>query len=426
MRILIKIHYNLYKKTPVKCDVLVAGGGPAGIAAAIAATRAGCRVVLLEKYGSLGGLASNGNVGTICGLYLPSMIDNAQSVCGGFAREFAEEISMHSGAKPVHAAEGLYVLPYDPWHFQRAADNLVRRAAGISVVLHGTLVSVDAGGSKVREVSALVWDRCVSFRPSCVVDCTGEATVLYMAGVIVDEDSENQAAAVIFSLDTFMHMEGRENSLALLRDIHRAVREKQLTPPCGAVSVVPCAGKYNGFRLKVNLPYEASTDMHKLSELELRARDIIDELSCFLKAKITQMPVQVGVRSGRRARGRSILTEDDILNCRKYQDGVACGAWPIEEWGLDIRPRMTYTPENEYYEIPIGCLIPESINNVFVAGRCISATARAIASARVIGISLCTGWAAGKAAAFQAMNRPLSSAVKEIREEQGGGRGHGS
>ncbi len=409
-------------ETPIHCDVLVVGGGPAGIAASIAAERAGCRVVLLEKYGFPGGLATAGMAGTICGLYLRDTSNNIQFVSGGFAREWAEELSLRSGIKPLHVADGLHVLPYDSWDFLRTADRIIRRAGGITMALHGTVVSVDTGGAKIKSVRALVWDRYVSLKPSCVVDCTGEATVLYMAGTSVEEDTECQAAAVIFSPDDRMPPRDSKSRLALLRDITRGVRENKLSSDCEAVSFIP-SGSLNRLSLKVNLPYDESKDWDKLTGLELRARDVIDEISSFLKTGQSRLPVQVGVRSGRRARGRALLTEDDILSSRKYPDGVACGAWPMEEWGSDIRPRMTYAPEREFYEIPIGCLIPESFDNVFVAGRCISASSRAIASARVIGISLCTGWAAGKAAAFQSMNRPLSSAVKEIREEQvrGGG-----
>ena len=291
------------------------------------------------------------------------------------------------------------------------------------MALHGTMVSVDTEGCKVREVSALIRDRYVSFRPSCVVDCTGDASVLYMAGAAVEEETGGQAAAVVFTLDTLQRVTDRESRLALLRDIQRAVRDKQLSSPCGAVSLIP-SDSLKKLSLKVNLPYDSSNDWNMLTELEIRARDVMEELSLFLKTGLSRLPVQVGVRSGRRTRGRAVLIEEDILNCRKYPDGVACGAWPIEEWGQDIRPVMTYIPEREYYEIPIGCLIPESHDNVFAAGRCISASAKAIASARVIGTSLCTGWAAGRAAAFHVMNRPLSSAVKDLREEQVRGRGY--
>src|SRR3990172_5364178 len=89
----------------IKCDVLVVGGGPAGIAASIAAARAGCRVVLLEKYGFLGGPAYAGMAGTICGLYLRDSSNNVQYVSGGFARGGGEEISKPPRAKPMHVAE---------------------------------------------------------------------------------------------------------------------------------------------------------------------------------------------------------------------------------------------------------------------------------------------------------------------------------
>lgn len=415
----------MYGKDPsIKCDVLVIGGGTAGIAASISAERAGCRVLLLEKYGFLGGIATAGMAGTMCGLYLRDTNHNVEQVCGGFAREWADEISKRSDIKPVHMAEGLYVLPYDPWDFQRTADRLIRRAAGVTMALHSTVISVDIEGCNVREVRALIRNRYVSFRPSCVVDCTGDASVLYVAGAPVDEETGVQAAAVVFSLDTFKRAKDRESRLDVLRDIQRAVRDKQLSTACEAVSLIP-SDSLNNLRLKVNLPYDSSNDWNKLTELELRSRDVMEELSFFFKAGLSRLPVEVGVRNGRRARGRETLTEEDILECRKFPDGVACGAWPMEEWGRDIRPRMTYPPEKGYYEIPIGCLIPESLDNVFVAGRCISTSAKAIASARVIGVTLCTGWAAGKAAAFQAMNKPLSVAVKELRDEQVRGRGHG-
>ncbi len=406
-------------KTSVKCDVLVVGGGPAGIAASIAAARAGSSVVLLEKYGFLGGLAAAGMVGTICGLYLRDKSLNVKYVCGGFAREWAEEL-VRSGSKPVHVADGLHVLPYDPWKLQQTADFFVRQAGRINLVLHGTLTSVDVGPGKVAEVKALVWGRMVSFRPLCVVDCTGEATVFHMSGAKTEEDNNTQAAAAIFSMDNVD--DSQQGRLSIMRDIRRAVKEGRLSPACEAVSFIPSEGNENRIYLKVNLP-QLSSDWNRLTGLELRAHGVIGELDRFLgcilkEARLSRIPAQVGVRSGRRGQGKAVLTEEDVLNCRKFPDGVACGAWPMEEWGRDVRPRMTYMPEKEYYEIPLGCLLSDSLQNLFMAGRCMSASARAMASARVIGTSLSTGWASGKAAAFQSKNRPLSAAVKELREEQ--------
>lgn len=406
------------KEISVKCDVLVVGGGPAGIAAAVSAARAGSRVVLMERYGFLGGLASSAMVGTICGLYIRDKGGKAEYVSGGFLREWAEDLRSHSGLKPLHVTEGLHVLPYDPWEFKRAAERKILEMDRISLVLHGALISADVERKMVRQVKAMVWDQIVSFMPLSVVDCTGEASVLYMSGAALDEDINGQSAGAIFSIDGRQVSGDRNAQLSLLRDIQRGVAEKKLSPACNGVSIVPSGISGNMTTLKVNLPYADYQDWTKMTGLELRSHDVIDELCRFLKVEVICHPVQVGIRSGRRARGRDVLTEEDVLNGRKRPDGVACGSWPIEEWSEDIRPKMSYMQEGEHYEIPIGCLLPESLDNVFMAGRCISASSRAIASARVIGTSICTGWAAGKAAAFQANDRPLSAAVKELREEQ--------
>jgi hypothetical protein len=89
----------------------------------------------------------------------------------------------------------------------------------------------------------------------------------------------------------------------------------------------------------------------------------------------------------------------------------------MERWTKSPKPEMTYFAEREYYNIPLDCLRPVELDNVFVAGRCFSATTGAMTSARVIGTALATGWAAGTAAAFQVMGRPLDDAVTAIRRQ---------
>ncbi|HEV2318711.1 MAG TPA: FAD-dependent oxidoreductase, partial [Verrucomicrobiae bacterium] len=102
-------------KSHLSCDVLVIGGGAAGIGAATAAGRAGAQTILLERYGFLGGLASAAWVGTICGLYLRDTTGTeAVPVSGGFPQDFASRVQKHSGATPLCADSGLWVLPYHP------------------------------------------------------------------------------------------------------------------------------------------------------------------------------------------------------------------------------------------------------------------------------------------------------------------------
>src|ERR1700722_14122189 len=126
--------------TTLSCDVLVIGGGAAGIAAATAAGRAGAQTILLERYGFLGGLASAAWVGTICGLYLRDTTGReAVPVSGGFPQEFASRLQTASGAKPLRVDAGLWVLPYQPPDFARVADAMVGETKNVTVILHATV-----------------------------------------------------------------------------------------------------------------------------------------------------------------------------------------------------------------------------------------------------------------------------------------------
>jgi hypothetical protein len=123
------------------------------------------------------------------------------------------------------------------------------------------------------------------------------------------------------------------------------------------------------------------------------------------------------VRSGRRLLGRTRLADDDVLGARKSPLGIARGCWPMERWGNGPKPEMTYFAERDYYEIPLDCLRPVELDNVLVAGRCLSAMTGAMTSARVIGTAMATGWAAGTAAAFLASGRPIDDAVALVRKQ---------
>jgi len=126
----------------------------------------------------------------------------------------------------------------------------------------------------------------------------------------------------------------------------------------------------------------------------------------FLKnAHLGNVAVEAGIRVGRRAKGKYVLTEEDVLSCHKFADAVADCAWPIEEWGQDKRVKMRYFEENNFYQVPADCLKSAALTNLFFAGRTISATDGAIASARVIGICLQTGYAAGTIAASKILNK---------------------
>ena len=411
----------------ISCDVLVIGGGAAGVAAATAAGRAGARVVLLERYGFLGGLATTAQVGTICGLYLRDTTGaEATPVGSGFAQEFASRLQRAADAKPVRVMDtGLWVLPYPPPAFARVADAMVSESGNVTLVLHATVAEAQAEGSRLSEIHALAWNEPLLFRPNTVVDCTGEATAAALAGANAENGGADQAPALVFVLENVDPGLAQRGLLEVRRELHRAVESGILPALCERLSLVPGTGAHGRLSLKLSL-LPASPDRalwQQVTDWEREARTLLEPLRQFLvkniaacrNARLDSVAPQLGVRSGRRILGRARLLDEDVLATRKFPSGIARGCWPMERWTNSPRPEMTYFKEGDYYEIPLACLLPVELDNVWVAGRCLSATTGAMTSARVIGTALATGWAAGTAAAFQTAGRSLNDTVTAIR-----------
>ena len=412
----------------ISCDVLVVGGGAAGVAAAVAAGRAGAKVVLLERYGFLGGLATAAQVGTICGLYLRDTAHSvAAPVAGGFAKEYSERLERAAGASRMRLDNGLWVLPYPPPVFASVADALVRECENVSVILHATVAEAQAEGPSLTEVRALAWNEPVALRPRAVVDCSGEATAAALAGAGVEDGARDQAPSLVFVMENVDPGLAERGLLEVRRALRQAVERGALPAPCERLSLVPGTGGNGHLTLKLNLA-TANSDgplWQQVTAWERQGRALVDELqrflvantSCCRNARCSSVAPQLGIRSGRRIRGRATLADRDVLDARKSPQGIARGGWPMERWGNGPRPEMTFFNERDYYEIPLDCLRPVELDNVLAAGRCLSAAAGAMSSARVIGTALATGWAAGTAAASQALGRPLDQAVETIRKQ---------
>jgi hypothetical protein len=413
--------------TTIACDVLVIGGGAAGVAAATAAGRAGARVVLLERYGFLGGLATTAQVGTICGLYLRDTASpQAVPVGGGFAQEFAGRLQRATNVKPIPAMDtGLWVLPYPPPAFAQVADAVLGESKNVTMILHATVTDAQADGARLNEVRALAWNEPLLFRTKAVVDGTGEATAAALAGANAENGGADQAPALVFVLENVDPGLAQRGLLEVRRELHRAVEGGTLPALCERLSLVPGSGAHGRLAFKLSL-LPASPDRalwQQVTDWEREARALLEPLRKFLvenvtacrEARLDSVAPQLGVRSGRRILGRARLADEDVLNSRKFPTGIARGCWPMERWTSSPRPEMTYFAEGDYYEIPMDCLRPAELDNVWVAGRCFSATTGAMTSARVIGTALATGWAAGTAAAFQTAGRPVNDAVTEIR-----------
>jgi hypothetical protein len=414
--------------TTLTCDVLVIGGGAAGVAAATAAGRAGAKVVLLERYGFLGGLATTAQVGTICGLYLRDTTGaEAVPVAGGFANEFASRLQEAGNTKPICVDRGLWVLPYFPPEFARVADAVVGESKNVQLILHATVAEARVENERVSEVCALAWNEPLQLRPIAVVDSTGEATAAALAGANSENGGADQAPALVFALENVDPGLAERGLLEVRRELRVAVQSGVLPVLCERLSLTPGTGANGRFAFKFSLfpanpdraLWQQVTDWERESRalLEPLARFLIGNVAAFRNARLASVAPQLGVRSGRRILGRARLTDEEVLNAHKSPLGIARGCWPMERWTSSPKPEMTYFAERDFYDIPLDCLRPVELENVFIAGRCLSAATGAMTSARVIGTALATGWAAGTAAAFQAAGRPLDDAVTLIRKQ---------
>jgi hypothetical protein len=303
------------------------------------------------------------------------------------------------------------VLPYFPPDFARVADAFLAETKNVTLILHANVSDVRAENARIREVRVLAWNETLQINPRAVVDCTGEATAAALGGAAAENGGADQSPALVFVLENVDPGLAARGLLEVRRELRQAVQAGSLPAFCERLSVIPGSGANGCFAFKLSLfpanpalaLWQQVTDWEREARASLAplVRFLTAHVPAFRHARLASVAPQLGVRSGRRILGRARLADDDVLTARKSSSGVARGAWPMERWGAAPKPEMTYFAERDYYDIPLDCLRPVELENVFVAGRCFSATTGAMTSARVIGTALATGWAAGTAAAAQ-------------------------
>jgi hypothetical protein len=403
---------------PLSYDVVVVGGGAAGLAAAVAAADSGAHTALVERYGFLGGMATAGMVSTICGLYHTSSSGPPELLNAGFAETVARRLATMPGCSTPVRRGRTHVLPYTPFAFACLADELTASARNLDVYLHAFLVGLETGGGRIETARIATWERHIELGARAVVDTSGDAAVAHLASVatMTAPLAERQLASLVFVLQQVdTEALGRGARVALLKLLVTAEQEGRL--PKGAANLalalspqpgeVVCKLALSG--ITEELP--ANRDFLTLAEQEGRRRALavtrfLKTLPAFARAFVSHAAPQVGVRESRRAIGRYQLTREDVVSGRKFEDGVARASWPIELWE-EGRLGATYDflADGTHYDIPLRCLQARDIDNLFIAGRCMSATHEALGSARVIGTCLATGEAVGRAAARSAGTR---------------------
>ena len=402
-------------------DIIVLGAGSAGLAAAVTAAREGARTILIERHGYAGGMGTASLVHTFCGLYRmgegPATLANP-----GFPAEMADRMMAATGESGPVKMGRVWVLRQHPVDFVRISDALLRES-GVEIRYHTEAISVSRVGS-----DWLLKTNCRGRREEiygrAIIDASGDAVLAEMLGGETEQaaPSQLQRPAYVFGLQGFT--EG-EKGLTLAGRLVDGVR-RGLLPKASMGLHFRESGRAGEMFGTIDLSADETgeydpLDPNCLARLEQMGRDIAGAAIDFLRVEadgwsrcyISHWPVRAGVRESRRWRGAARLTETEVMNGSRHEDDIALASWPLEFRETNRGPKLRYPQDDRAAGIPLGCLVPEGLERVFTAGRCISCDHGAQASIRVMGTCFATGQAAGLGAVLAVRG----AAVEGLRSE---------
>ena len=404
------------RQTPVfgEYDVVVLGGGPAGIAAAVSAARAGRSTLLVERYGFLGGMGTAAGVTNFCGLHA-NVHGDIRQVVHGVADDLLARIDRLGGLNAPHTVFGkTSAQAYDTAAYKIAADDLLL-ASGAKLLFHALAVGVAMASD--RRIHALLVETKsgrAAIVGRCFIDASGDGDLAAWAGAAFDK---GDGAGNLLYPSTMFRLNGI--------DPLRAGNDWGLIPKL--MLQAEAAGRYvfprktpivrpqkNPIEWRVNLTQLANaqglamdgTNAQELSDAEVMGRQQIASVAGFLKevpgfekSYIVDIAPQVGIRETRRVRGLVQLTESDVLDCASFDDTIGVNGWPLElHQKGDVEFRWPKIPESRgFNHLPYRMTVPLGVDNLWVAGRCASMTHEAQSAARVTGACFVMGQAVGTA-----------------------------
>ena len=420
-----------------QADVAVVGGGPAGFCAAVAAARNGAKTVLVEQNGYCGGMATAGLVGPFMTSYDKS---GKHMIIRGMFEEVVRRLIAQGGAIhpeeiPAGSAFTSYIVvghnhvtPFDPEVLRRVIDEMLAEA-GVCVRYHTSFVEPVMEGSQITGIVTHSKSGLGLIPAKVVIDCTGDADVAYRAGVecelgdtaagriqpatmffrIGNVDSDKLEADILANKDNFYRKDGVN-----YRSFHWRVSEARANGDWDLQRV--SIGIYRGVKKdewSVNtsrIMGVDGTDAKSLTEAEITGRKQVKEIYEFLKkyvpgceeAVLLSSASQIGIRESRHIKGEAVLKTEEVLKGVVPKDAVLLAANSIDVHGRfgPLSNEYVTVEEGEWYGVPYGCLVPERVENLLVAGRSISATSEAAGAIRVMPPCMELGHAAGTAAAM--------------------------
>jgi FAD dependent oxidoreductase len=416
-------------------DVVVVGGGPAGIMAASAAARAGCSTLLIERYGFLGGAGTAGGLSTFCGLHARTYGADVR-VIRGLADELLDRLGKLNGLNAPHLtiADGIAAQAFDISAYKIAADELVT-GSGARILFHA--MAVGALMRSRTEIEAVLIESKSgrqAVRGRFFIDASGDGDLAAWAGVPWEKAPPIDGMMYPSLMFRINGVDVGRAGPAPWRTVERLMDEAERagthTFPRKKPIVRP---QRNPLEWRANLTQLRTadggaidgTDVDQLTLGELAGRQqaldaftfIRDRTPGFEDSYIVDIAPQIGIRETRRIIGAYQLTEDDVLGCADFDDTIGVNGWPVEAHVAGTVEFRWQRDERGFNQLPFRIIVPPATGNLYVAGRCASMTHGAQSAARVTGPCFVMGEAAGVAAGM-ALSAGVAGGQVDVPELQ--------
>ena len=408
-------------------DIVIVGGGTAGVAAAVGAAKAGAKTLLVERNAYLGGEAANSGVNCFCGFYTCG--SDPVRVVKGIGQLVLDEMrALGPTIAEEISASGNRDIIFQPEYLKCALDNLLEKEH-VDYFLHTVLIGAETVENTIRTIQCADDEGLFTVSAKAFVDATGDANLSRLAGAKLiwgNDGGHPQAATLTFRLSG-VAADVDLSPAAVERAVVRAKAEgiRNLTREKGFILKMENSGIVHVLLPSI-IPEGLSAE-----EMTRMERETRKQVLGYIQALRTYMPgmehselavigPSIGFRETRKLVGKETITVDDVISGRKRPDGVARGGWK-PEIHRDVNKMATYmeVKSGSYFDIPLGALQSENVKNLFGAGRMISADEAAFAAVRVMGTCFATGHAAGVGAACLAVDeRAEIEHVREILKEQ--------